>query len=224
MTGRLTRRAFVAMAIVPLAGCGSDGDGGSGDGSDEGGGGGYGGDGGYGGGGTGGTETATATSAANPAVGDVERRGGLALTSPAFEDGGEIPRKHGYREENVNPPLSISGVPEGASSLVLVMDDPDAVEPAGKVWLHWLVWNIPPSRTEIPEGWDPDEAVQGINDFDERGYGGPAPPDEVHTYRFKLFAVGRTLDLPESADKRDVGDAMQGDVLAATQLTGTFAP
>lgn len=180
--------------------------------------------GGDGGGGTGGTETATATAAANPAVGDVKQRGGLGLTSPAFEDGGEIPRKYGFDGENLNPPLSISGVPEGASSLVLVMDDPDAVEPAGKVWLHWLVWNIPPSRTEIPEGWDPDEAVQGTNDFDERGYGGPAPPDEAHTYRFKLFAVGRILDLPGSANKRDVGGAMQGDVLAATQLTGTFAP
>lgn len=223
MTARLTRRAFVAVATVPLAGCGSDGDGGDtggGGGSDEGGGGaGYG-----GGGGTGGTGTATATPAENPAVGDLEQRGDLELASPAFEDGGDIPRKYGLDGENVNPPLSVSGVPDGAGSLVLVMDDPDAVEPAGKVWLHWLVWNIPPSRTEMPEGWDPDEAIEGVNDFDERGYGGPAPPDEAHTYRFKLYAVGSTLDVPDSAEKREVGNAMRGDVLAATQLTGTFAP
>ncbi len=216
MTRRLTRRAFVAVAPVLFAGCGSGDDGEDG-GSDEGSGGGY-------GGGDGGTGTATATPAENPAVGDVEQRGDLGLASPAFEDGGEIPRRYGFDGENVNPPLSVSGVPGGAGSLALVVDDPDAVEPAGEVWLHWLVWNVDPSRTEIPEGWDPEGAVQGTNDFDERGYGGPAPPDEEHTYRFKLYAVGSTLGLSGSADKRDVGAAMQGDVLAQTQLTGTFAP
>jgi Raf kinase inhibitor-like YbhB/YbcL family protein len=146
------------------------------------------------------------------------------LTSPAFEEGAAIPRKYGFDEENVNPPLSISNVPSDAETLVLVMDDPDAVEPAGKVWLHWLVWNVPPSRTEIPEDWDAAEAVEGVNDFDERGYGGPAPPDEEHTYRFKLYAVATALDVPESASKRDLGQAMQGEVLAATQLEGTFTP
>lgn len=126
---RLTRRAFVAAATVPLAGCGGDGDGDSTDGgSDDDGGGG-----GYGGGGSDGTGTATATPAENPAVGDVEQRGDLGLASPAFEDGGKTPPEYGFDGENVNPPLSISGVPGVASSLVLVMDDPDAVEPAGKV-------------------------------------------------------------------------------------------
>jgi len=110
------------------------------------------------------------------------------------------------------------------ASLVLVMDDPDAVEPAGKVWLHWLVWNVDSPRTEIPEGWEPESAVEGVTDFEERGYGGPAPPDGEHTYRLKLYALGSTLDVPDSASKREVGSAMQGDVLAATQLEGTFAP
>lgn len=215
-----TRRMLVAAAAVALAGCGSDGDGGGGGGddSDDGGGGGY------GGGGGGGDDDGTPTPEENPAVGDVAGRGDLQLTSPAFEDGGEIPRKYGFREENVNPPLSIGGVPDATESLTLVMDDPDAVEPAGKVWLHWLVWNVPPSRAEIPEGWESDEAVEGVTDFDERGYGGPAPPDGEHTYRFKLYAVGTTLDLPDSATKREVGEAMQGEVLAATQLEGTYAP
>ncbi|PSQ56642.1 MAG: YbhB/YbcL family Raf kinase inhibitor-like protein [Halobacteriales archaeon SW_9_67_25] len=116
------------------------------------------------------------------------------------------------------------------ASLVLVMDDPDAVEPAGKVWLHWLVWNVVSPRTEIPEGWEPESAVEGVTDFEERGYGGPLvlvmdDPDAVeHTYRLKLYALGSTLDVPDSASKREVGSAMQGDVLAATQLEGTFAP
>jgi len=88
--------------------------------------------------------------------------------------------------------------------MTLIVDDPDAVEPAGEVWLHWLVWNLPPSRTEVPEDWEPTEAVEGVNDFGDRGYGGPAPSDGTHTYRFKLYALDRTLDLPESAGKRRV--------------------
>ncbi|MFB6150841.1 MAG: YbhB/YbcL family Raf kinase inhibitor-like protein [Haloarculaceae archaeon] len=171
----------------------------------------------------GGTGTPT-PSADNPAVGDAAQTGDLELTSPAFGDGERIPEKYGHDAENVNPPLSISGVPSDASSLVLIVDDPDAVEPAGEVWLHWLVWNIPASRTEIPEGWNPSEAVQGKNDFGNRRYGGPAPPDEAHTYRFKLYALDATLDLPASAGKREVGRAMEGQVVAQTQLEGTYAP
>jgi len=160
----------------------------------------------------------------NPAVGDVEQRGDLRLSSPAFEDGGPIPEEYGRDARNVNPPLSVGGVPGGAETLTLIVDDPDAVEPAGEVWLHWLVWNVPASRTEIPEGWAPEEAVEGRNDFGGRGYGGPDPPDGRHTYRFKLYAVETSLDRSASASKRDVGEAMEGAVLAATQLTGTFSP
>lgn len=160
----------------------------------------------------------------NPAAGDVTQRGSLTLTSPAFDDGGPIPDEYGYDQRNLNPPLRIADVPADASSLTLIMDDPDAVEPAGKVWLHWLVWNIPPTTTAIPEGWEPDQATQGTNDFDETGYGGPAPPDSVHTYRFKLYAIDTTLDLSRSAGKRAVGEAMTGHILAQTQLEGTYAP
>lgn len=170
------------------------------------------------------TPAPASTPSGNPAVGDVTQMGDLRLTSPAFEDGGPIPREHGYEAENTNPPLSVESVPSGAESLTLVVDDPDAVEPAGEVWLHWLVWNIPPDRTEIPAGWEPTAAVTGINDFGNRGYDGPAPPDGEHTYRFKLYALDSTLDLPESATKREVGEAMQGGRLAQTSLEGTYAP
>lgn len=167
---------------------------------------------------------ATPTVSDNPAMADATQLGDLELTSPAFDDGDPIPRQYGHDEQNVNPPLRISFVPDEAAALVLIMDDPDAVEPAGTVWLHWLVWNIDPRIEDIPEGWDAGDAVEGTNDFGERGYGGPAPPDREHTYRFKLYAIDRELDLPESASKADVGDAMEGHVLARTQLEGTYAP
>ncbi|WP_276259178.1 YbhB/YbcL family Raf kinase inhibitor-like protein [Haloglomus litoreum] len=149
----------------------------------------------------------------------------FTLSSPAFDDGERIPEQYGRDAADISPPLTVAGVPDGAVSLALVMDDPDAVEPAGKVWDHWLVWNVPPDA-ELPEGWDPgaDGATEGSNDFDETGYGGPAPPDREHTYRFRLFALDTTLDLPASADKEDLKVAMSGHVVAETKLTGTYAP
>ncbi|MFC7155322.1 YbhB/YbcL family Raf kinase inhibitor-like protein [Halomarina halobia] len=148
----------------------------------------------------------------------------LTLTSPAFEDGGRIPDQYGYREENVNPPLTVEGVPADAESLVLVMDDPDAMEPAGKVWDHWIVWNVPPDVTSIPEDWRATEAVEGRNDYDEVGYGGPNPPDGEHIYRFDCYALDTTLDLPAGSRKTDVEAAIEGHVLARTRLTGRYAP
>jgi len=149
----------------------------------------------------------------------------FTLSSPAFDDGERIPEKHGHDAADVSPPLTVSGVPDEATSLALVMDDPDAVEPAGTIWDHWVVWNVPPDAT-LPEGWDPeaDGASEGTNDFGERGYGGPAPPDREHTYRFRLFALDTALDLPASADKEDLKVAMSGHVLDEAKLTGTYAP
>ncbi|MFB6270952.1 MAG: YbhB/YbcL family Raf kinase inhibitor-like protein, partial [Halobacterium sp.] len=150
----------------------------------------------------------------------------LELSSPAFADGERIPEQFGRGAADVNPPLSVSGVPADAESLALVVDDPDAVEPAGKVWDHWTVWNIPPSVQELPEDWNPeaDGATTGTNDFDERGYGGPAPPDREHTYRFKLYALDAELDLPPSAGREDVEAAVEGHVLDRAVLEGTYAP
>ena len=149
----------------------------------------------------------------------------LELSSPAFDDGEPIPEKYGREAANVSPPLTVSGVPDGAETLAIVVDDPDAREPAGKVWEHWLVWNVP-TDVSIPEGWDPtaDGAVEGTNDFGEVGYGGPAPPDREHTYRFRLFALDATLDLPATADAADLEDAMAGHVLDEGVSRGTYAP
>ncbi|ELY33581.1 phosphatidylethanolamine-binding protein [Natrialba magadii ATCC 43099] len=105
------------------------------------------------------------------------------------------------------------------------MDDLDAVEPAGKIWDHWIVWNIPPEQQPIPEGWDPETAGAraGTNDFGERGYGGPSPSDREHTYRFRLFALETELgtDLDTEATAADLESAMDGHVLATATIEGT---
>lgn len=120
----------------------------------------------------------------NPAFGTVSQMGDLQLTTSAFEAGGAIPKKYGKAHQNVNPPLSIGGVPDDATSLALIVDDPDA---PGGTFSHWLVWNRPPHIGTIPEGWTPPErAVQGTNDFGNGGYDGPKPPSKhlpVQTFR-----------------------------------------
>jgi Raf kinase inhibitor-like YbhB/YbcL family protein len=148
----------------------------------------------------------------------------LELTSPAFADGDPIPEGHGRRARDVNPPLTIRGVPMGTETLALVIDDPDAEAPTGKVWVHWLVWNIPTDVEEIPEGWDARGAREGQNDFGETGYGGPAPPDRQHMYRFRLYALDTMLALAPGATKGELEAAMAGHVLAEATLRGTYAP
>ncbi|MDG5819331.1 YbhB/YbcL family Raf kinase inhibitor-like protein [Natronococcus sp. A-GB7] len=148
----------------------------------------------------------------------------LTLTSPAFDDGERIPERYGYGETNVNPPLETEGVPDEVESLALIVDDPDAVEPAGKVWDHWVVWNVPPEAETIPENWDAADAVEGTNDFGDVGYGGPSPPDREHTYRFAIFALDTTLELDPETDADGLRSAMSGHVLAQGQLEGTYAP
>ena len=145
--------------------------------------------------------------------------GNLQLTTPAFSDGDEIPRECGYKNGNEAPPLAINGIPEGTKSLTLIMDDPDAMGAVGKVWVHWIVWNIDPTATESLQ-----DATEGMTDFGEVGYGGPAPPDKRHTYVFKLYALDCELDLPNESTKTDLEKAMEGHIIEQTQLTGTYAP
>lgn len=149
---------------------------------------------------------------------------GLNISSHAFDDADRIPEKYGYTEANINPPLSIEGTPPEAKSLVLIVDDPDAKKPAGKIWNHWLVWDISPDRTRIPEGWSPEQAVEGQNDFGEHGYGGPNPPDREHTYRFRLYALDKTVGLPASATKDELLEEMTGHTVGDATLTGTYTP
>jgi len=149
--------------------------------------------------------------------------GNLKLTSKAFSQGGEIPRECGYKNGNQEPLLTISGKPEGTKSLALIMDDPDAMGAGGKVWVHWVVWNITPDQ-ETGDIITDITAVEGVTDFGEVGYGGPAPPDKRHTYVFKLYALDSKLVLPDKSTKADVEKAMEGHIIEQTQLTGTYAP
>ena len=154
--------------------------------------------------------------------------GDLELTSISFSHGDEIPRGFGYKNGNEVPPLTINGIPEGTESLTLIMDDPDAMGAVGKVWVHWVVWNIDPTDgpdySEDIQNLHPPLAVEGMTDFGEVGYGGPAPPDKRHTYVFKLYALNIELDLPSESTKADVEKAMRGYILDQAILTGTYAP
>ena len=156
--------------------------------------------------------------------------GSLKLTSSAFEDGGEIPRECGYKNGNEQPPLLISGIPDEAKSLALIMDDPDAMEAVGKVWLHWIVWDIIPTMKDNMDNFPDNECIEGVNDFGESGYGGPAPPDKRHTYVFKAYALDCAIhDVIKKLDENDwskpaVEKAMEGHILDQATLTGTYAP
>jgi len=150
--------------------------------------------------------------------------GGLELKSTTFSNGEEIPRKYGYKNDNVNPPLTINGIPPDTKSMAIIMDDPDAQAAVGKIWVHWVIWNIDSTTTDIPESCTISGAINGKNDFGELGYGGPAPPDKRHTYIFKLYALDTKLDLQKGATKAQIESAITGHVIEQATLKGTFAP
>ena len=141
----------------------------------------------------------------------------LKISSPKFEHKGSIPVKYTCDGENINPPLIIEGIPEKAKSLVLIVDDPDA--PMG-TWVHWVVWNIPTINI-IEENNVP--GVEGINDFNQHGYGGPCPPSGTHRYFFKVYALSTELDLNPSSTKKDVESAMEARIITKAELVGLYS-
>lgn len=148
----------------------------------------------------------------------------IKITSPAFEEGGLIPRKYTCDDADISPPLAWTGVPENTATLALIADDPDA--PMG-TWVHWVLFNLPASEKGLPEGVPADRelkngARQGRNDFRRIGYGGPCPPGGTHRYFFKLYALDKALDLPPGATKADLVKAMEGHILAEGQLMGKY--
>ncbi len=150
--------------------------------------------------------------------------GDLKLTSSAFSDGDEIPREYGYKNGNKIPPLTVSGVPEGTKSLALIMDDPDAMGAVGKVWVHWVVWDMLACDGILTTQGNANS--YGTTDFGTVGYGGPAPPDKKHTYVFKLYALDleRIANVGEVSTKDDIEKAMEGHIIEQATLTGTYAP
>ena len=148
----------------------------------------------------------------------------MRLISWEFDDGGEIPRECGYKNGNKVPPLTVSGIPEGVKSLALIMDDPDAMGAVGKVWVHWVVWDMLASDGILTTQGNANS--YGTTDFGTVGYGGPAPPDKKHTYVFKLYALDleRIANVGEVSTKDGIEKAMEGHIVDQATLTGTYAP
>ncbi len=147
----------------------------------------------------------------------------MKISSPAFKHNQSIPENYTCDGANINPPLQISEAPKQAKSLVLIMDDPDVpkfVREDG-LWVHWLVWNIDPKTTLIPEN-TPAIGVVGINTRGLNAYGGPCPPDQEHRYFFKLYALDIVLKLDSSSDKNQLEQAMLGHIIEQTELIGLY--
>ena len=145
----------------------------------------------------------------------------MKIASKAFSDNEIISDSFTCKGANINPPLTISDVPDSAKSLVLIMDDPDA--PSGTAnpgWVHWVIFNIDPSTTEIAQDSVPAGGVLGMTDFGNARYGGPCPPSGTHHYHFSLFALDSLLGLSNGASKSDVEAAMANHVITKSDLIG----
>lgn len=143
----------------------------------------------------------------------------MKITSLAFEPNSPIATKYTCQGKNISPPLSIAGVPQGAVSLVLIVDDPDA--PSGD-FVHLVLFNISPAVLEIKENSLPNGATIGTNDFNKQQWNGPCPPSGLHRYQFKLYALDKMLDLASTAKKADVIQVMNGHILDQALLIGTY--
>ena len=152
----------------------------------------------------------------------------LMLKSSAFDNGAAIPARYTCEGDDVSPPLNWEGVPENARSLVLIVDDPDAPDPKAPkmVWVHWVLYNIPVDISSLAEHITsatlPPGASAGINDWQRPGYGGPCPPIGRHRYFHKLYALDIELAGLNQPTKAEVEAAMQGHIIAQTELIGTF--
>lgn len=161
----------------------------------------------------------------------------MEILTSDFNEAGNIPKKFGYKYENINPRLEITNIPTTTKSIALIMDDPDAMGAVGKVWVHWLACNIKSNlnfalkgKLIIESGYskgklhEENSAILGKTDFGEIGYGGPAPPDKTHTYIIKVYALDKILNLKEGYSKTELENAMSEHIITEAKLTGTFSP
>ena len=152
----------------------------------------------------------------------------FTVTSPAFTHNGEIPACHTCDGEDRSPALSWAGLPQGTKSLALVVDDPDAPDPAAPkmTYVHWVLYNMPPTAAGLPEGVAAEDlpagTQQGLNDWRRSGYGGPCPPIGRHRYFHKLYALDTMLPDLSSPKKDELEKAMAGHILAQTELIGFY--
>jgi Raf kinase inhibitor-like YbhB/YbcL family protein len=147
------------------------------------------------------------------------------LTSTAFAQEEPVPAKYSCDGDNVSPPLQWSDPPDGTQSFALIMDDPDA--PVG-TWIHWVLYDLPADARDLPEAIPSDADLSdgsrhGENSWGRTDYGGPCPPSGTHRYFFKLYALDTVLDLEAGATKDQLLQAMEGHILAETELMGTYS-
>ncbi len=152
----------------------------------------------------------------------------LTLTSCAFSPNSSIPSRHTCDGADISPELTWSGVPDGTQSLALIIDDPDAPDPAAPkmTWVHWVLYNLPPDTLGLAEAIYndslPQGALEGINDWHRTGYRGPCPPVGRHRYFFKLYALDSVLPDLSRPNKKQLEEAMQGHILEKIELMGTY--
>lgn len=150
----------------------------------------------------------------------------LTLNSTAFSNGASIPKQYTCQGNDISPPLSWSGVPAGTKSLILIVDDPDAPDPAApqRTWVHWVLYNLPPNTAGLAEAVKslPAGTMEGLNDWKRVGYGGPCPPIGRHRYFHKLYALDSVLPNLNRPTKADLEKAMKGHVLEQAELIGTY--
>jgi hypothetical protein len=152
----------------------------------------------------------------------------MKVTSPAFENQGAIPKKFTCDGEDISPALAWSNIPEGTKSFALIVDDPDAPDPANPrmTWVHWVMYNIPATVSSLLEGVTdkdlPKGTLQGLNDWKKTGYGGPCPPTGNHRYFHKLYALDSVLPDLKQPTKAKLEKAMEGHVLSKAELVGLY--
>lgn len=152
----------------------------------------------------------------------------MSIMSPAFMHGREIPERHTCDGLNTSPQIMWVGVPPGTKSLAMIVDDPDAPDPAAPqmTWVHWVLYNIPANASGMAEGVTeknlPAGTLQGVNDWHRTSYGGPCPPIGMHRYYFKLYALDRTLPDLKKPTKAVLEKAMQGHVLDQSSMVGMY--
>ncbi|SDY80425.1 YbhB/YbcL family Raf kinase inhibitor-like protein [Nitrosomonas halophila] len=152
----------------------------------------------------------------------------FTLISPSFNNQGDIPARHTCDGQDISPALAWTDMPANTQSLVLIVDDPDAPDPAAPkmTWVHWILYNIPPTASELPENVTADAlptgCLQGVNDWKRTGYGGPCPPTGTHRYFHKLYALDTLLPDLNEPTKTELEKAMEGHVIAHAELIGLY--
>ena len=152
----------------------------------------------------------------------------MQLTSPSFTNQEAMAKKFTCDGDDISPALEWSAVPQGTQSLALIVDDPDAPDPANPrmTWVHWILYNIPATISSLPEGVDdndlPAGVLQGLNDWNKTGYGGPCPPIGKHRYFHKLYALDIIIPDLERPTKAELEEAMEGHILDKAEMIGLY--